>query len=139
MKINYEKDNLSGVNHEGGNFNWPVRFLTSSSIIGDGIENPGGDYLGQIKDLMIDIQKGKIEYAVIEFGGFMGFGEKLFAIPFQALKLSPSRRIFILDRDRHYFEKAPGFDKNHWPETNAHLNEVDNYWGSFMGSNSGGL
>ena len=139
MKINFEKDNLSGVNHEGVNFNWPVRYLAASSVIQDEIENPEGEHLGRIKDLMLDMQKGQIEYVVIEFGGFMGFGEKLFAIPFKALKLSPAKRVFILNRDKKYFEKAPGFDKNHWPETNAHLNEVDNYWGAFMGGNTGGL
>lgn len=139
MKSNFEKDNLSGTNHEGANANWPVKYLTSSSVIGDKIENPSGEHLGEIKDLMLDIHKGEIEYVVIEFGGFMGFGERLFAIPFEALSINQSKRAFILDKDKKYFEKAPGFDKNHWPETNAHLNEVNNYWGSFMGNNTGGM
>lgn len=142
MTANFEKDNSTGKNHEGANVNWPVRFLTASSIIGDQIENSKGEELGKIKDVMLNVHSGKVEYVVIEFGGFMGFGEKLFAIPFQALKLEPGKRKFLLDQEKSYLEKAPGFDKNHWPETNSHhYTDVDSYWGGFMGVNtsSGGF
>jgi len=135
---NFEKDNQTGFNHEGANVNWPIRFLTASSIIGDEVINSEEEHLGKIKDIMLDIRNGKIEYFVIEFGGFLNFGEKLFAIPFGALKVKPGKRAFILDKKKEVLENAPGFDKDHWPETNSHhYASVNTYWGSFMGVNSG--
>jgi sporulation protein YlmC with PRC-barrel domain len=136
---NFEKDNQTGANHEGANVNWPVKFLTASSIEGDEVINGAGETLGKIKDVMLDVRKGTIEYYVIEFGGFLGFGEKLFAIPQAQLHVKPGKRAFILDKKKEDLEKAPGFDQGHWPETNSHhYSQVDSYWGSFMGVNTGG-
>lgn len=132
----FEADNLTGRNHEGQTANTPVRRLTSSSIIGDSVENPEGEDLGKIDELMINLETGTIEYVVLEFGAFLGMGGKLFAIPFKELKLDPVREIFILNRDKDYLKNAPGFDKDHWPETNdpdnysdGYYNNVGTYWG----------
>jgi sporulation protein YlmC with PRC-barrel domain len=137
---NQEQDlaanNMSGQNQEGSNANWPVKILTATSIIGDQIENPRGEHLGKIKDIMIDIHQASIMYVVVEYGGFLGMGEKLFAIPFQIIELDQVNHKFVLDIDQAIFEKAPGFDKNHWPATNSHeyFQGVGSFWGSFMGS-----
>jgi sporulation protein YlmC with PRC-barrel domain len=133
-----ENENASGHNHEGSNVNRPVKVLTASSIIGDNIENTKGEYIGKIKDIMIDIHYGKIEYIVIEFGGLFSFGEKLFAIPFSALKLNTKKEDFVLDIEKEFLKNAPGFNKYHWPETNSHYFDVNAYWGDFMGPNIGG-
>jgi hypothetical protein len=94
--------------------------------------------LGEIKDVMLNLQDGKIEYVVIEFGGFLGIGEKFFAVPFKALALDTGRHAFILRQKKEVLENAPGFDKNHWPETNSHeMDAAYTYWGSFMGPNTG--
>jgi sporulation protein YlmC with PRC-barrel domain len=131
-----EKDNLTGRNHSGPNANRPLKFLTASSVIGDEVENKKGESLGRIKDIMFNIRKGEIEYIVLEHGrGFLGIGEKLFAIPFSALKINPKDQDFILDVENEFLEKAPGFDKRHWPETNGHYADVNQYWGDFMGVN----
>jgi hypothetical protein len=87
---------------------------------------------------MLDIAQGKIEYVVLEYGGFLGIGEKYLAIPYQALTLDTERHAFILNQSTEVLENAPGFDKDHWPETNAHgMSDSSAYWGSFMGSNTG--
>ncbi|HYG38075.1 MAG TPA: PRC-barrel domain-containing protein [Cytophagales bacterium] len=126
----YETDNRTGENQEGPNANRPVRRLTATSIIGDDVENPEGENLGSIKNLMINIDGGSIEYAVLQFGGFLGMGQKLFAIPWREFKLDPLREVFILNRDKDYLKSAPGFDEDHWPETNDHYyNEAYTYWG----------
>lgn len=129
----YEVDNKTGVNHEGKLPNNPARRLTASSIVGDKVKNFIGEDMGTISDLMINVQTGSIEYAVIEFGDFLGIGGKLFAIPFQELVVDPKRDIFILNRDKEYLRQSPGFDKDHWPDTNDHLNsnyfnDVDTYY-----------
>ena len=119
-------ENLTGVNREGAHPNMPLRFLTASSIIGDKVYNDNNEHMGKIEDIMLDITTGKIEYVVIEFGGFLTIGEKYFAIPFNLLKVDPERKAFIFNQSKEMLEKAPGFDLNHWPETNFHAEEK--YW-----------
>jgi sporulation protein YlmC with PRC-barrel domain len=104
----------------------PLKFLTASSIIGDKVHNDKGEHMGKIEDIMIDISTGKIEYVVIEFGGFLTIGEKYFAIPFRLLQVDPANKEFIFNQPKEVLEKAPGFDINHWPETNLHGEE--SYW-----------
>ena len=134
-----EKDNLTGENHEGRHANTPLRFLTASSISADKVYNRAGEKLGDIKDIMIDLQDGKIEYVIIEFGGFLGIGEKYFAVPFRLLEVDTVKEAFIFDQKKGVLENAPGFDKDHWPETNSHeMQQSYTYWGGFMGSNTGG-
>ncbi len=133
-----ENDNLTGTNDTGSKANTPVNYLTASSIIGDVVYNSEDDKLGEIKDIMLNLHDGKIEYVVIQFGGFLGIGEKYFAIPFKVLKLDTSRHAFIFNQKKEVLESAPGFDKDHWPETNSHtMAKYNSYWGGFMGSNTG--
>lgn len=134
---NLEKENTTGHNQLGTNANRPVHVLTASSIIGDNVENKQGESIGKIKDIMLNIQDGRIQYLIIEFGGVMGFGEKLFAIPFALAKVNAKNEDFIMDIKKEYLEKAPGFDKDHWPETNGHYFDVNTFWGSFMGPSTG--
>ena len=137
ISSNLEKENATGQNQQGANANRPVHVLTATSIIGDSVENKQGEKIGKIKDIMLNTQDGRIQYLIIEFGGFMGFGEKLFAIPFAALKLNAKNVDFVLNMEKEFLENAPGFDVNHWPETNSHYFDVNSYWGSFMGPNTG--
>jgi sporulation protein YlmC with PRC-barrel domain len=133
-----ENDNVTGVNDSGKNANTPVKYLTASSLIGNKVHNPEGENLGEIKDVMVNISNGRIEYMIIEFGGFLGIGEKFFAVPFYVLSLDTDRHAFILNQKREVLENAPGFDKDHWPETNSHAMEgTTSYWGGFMGANTG--
>lgn len=121
-----EIDNLTGVNHEGRHPNVPLKYLTATSIIGDKVKNEKGEHMGKIEDIMIDLTSGKIEYVVIEFGGFLTIGEKYFAIPFKLLQVDPENKMFVFNQSKEMLEKAPGFDINHWPETNFHAEET--YW-----------
>ena len=120
------KDDLTGINNEGEQPNIPLKYLTASSIIGDKVHNEKGEHMGKIEDIMIDLSTGKIEYVVIEFGGFLTIGTKYFAIPFNLLKVDPDQNLFRFNQPREILEKAPGFDMSHWPETNFH--EEETYW-----------
>jgi sporulation protein YlmC with PRC-barrel domain len=136
QKEAYELDNRTAVNHEGPDTNKPAERLTATSVIGDRIENPQGEDLGKINNLMINLKSGTIDYVVIEFGSVLGMGGKLFAIPFNELRLDPEKRkrVFILNRDKDYLKKSPGFDKTHWPNTNEHdyFDNVTLYYGSYV-------
>src|SRR5262245_25714035 len=62
------------------------RVMPISTFIGYRVINPVGEDLGKIEDIVIDMDSRQIAYAVLSFGGFLGFGDKLFAIPWEALK-----------------------------------------------------
>ena len=89
------------------------------------------EHLGKIKDIMLDIRQGKIEYYVIEFGGFLGIGEKFFAIPSRLLEIDTEEKVFRFNESKETLSKAPGFDKHHWPETNEHKTAYVTYSYSF--------
>src|SRR5450432_2934657 len=119
-----EKDNLTGSNQGPLLPNLPLKYLTTSSIIGDKVHNEEDEHMGEIKDIMIDITTGRIEYVVIEFGGFLGIGIKYFAVPFSLLRIDAAKKIFIFNQKKEILEKASGFNIDHWPDTNIHLDEV---------------
>jgi hypothetical protein len=86
--------------------------------------------VGSLKEIMIDIPSGRVAYAVLAVGGFLGIGERLFAIPWGALALDEDRKCFILDVDKQRLQNAPGFDKDNWPDM-ADLSwggGVSSYW-----------
>jgi hypothetical protein len=90
--------------------------LSAGTLCGDAVVNPAGENLGKIEELMIDLEQGRVAYAVLSFGGFLGIGNKLFAIPFEALELDAENHRFVLDTPREKLENAPGFDKDEWPD-----------------------
>jgi sporulation protein YlmC with PRC-barrel domain len=95
---------------------YPRRTLSAGTLKGDRVVNGAGEDLGKIDDFMIDLRHGRIAYAVLSFGGFLGMGDKLFAVPWSALRLDQEHRYFVLDVPKERLEKAPGFDKNAWPD-----------------------
>lgn len=90
--------------------------MKASNVIGKKVQNEEGKRLGEIKDLVIDPEEGGINYAVLEFGGFLGMGDKYFAVPWEALQLSDKQDYFILNVNKKDLKTAPGFDKNNWPD-----------------------
>jgi sporulation protein YlmC with PRC-barrel domain len=92
------------------------KVLSGSTICSDRVRNAAGDDLGKIEELMIDINTGRIAYAVLSFGGFLKMGNKLFAIPWEALRLDTVNKEFILNVDKSRLENATGFDKDNWPD-----------------------
>ena len=126
------EDNLTGINHGDLYPNQPLKYLAASSIIGDKVHNEKDEHMGEIKDIMIDLTTGEIDYLIIEFGGFLGIGIKYFAIPFGLLQIDAAKKVFIFSEKKEMLEKAPGFDMEHWPDTNIHFENVHSYW-SFMG------
>jgi sporulation protein YlmC with PRC-barrel domain len=106
--------------------------LSASTLNGTKVENPNGDNLGKLEELMVDLSNGRIAYAVLSFGGILGIGDKLFAIPWDALYVDTRNKVIVLDVDKQSLENAPGFDKDNWPDTSDHawLVNVYNYYGS---------
>ena len=90
--------------------------MGADTLIGDSVVNAADEDLGDIKEIMLDMQTGQVAYAVLSFGGFLGLGDKLFAVPWQALHLDTVNKRFVLDIDKDRMQNAPGFDKDAWPD-----------------------
>lgn len=95
------------------------KVMGCSTLTGDAVRNPEGEDLGKIEEIMLDVPTGSIAYAVLSFGGFLGIGDKLFAVPWDALVLNEDSKCFVLNVSKDRLKDAPGFDKNNWPDMSA--------------------
>lgn len=89
--------------------------MGANTLTGNDVVNKHDESLGDIKEFMLDMRSGHVAYAVLSYGGLMGMGDKLFAVPFNALKLDTVNKRFVLDVDKSRLESAPGFIKDAWP------------------------
>jgi len=89
--------------------------MGTDTLVGNDVYNTAGEDLGDIKEFMVDMASGTIRYAVLTFGGFLGMGDKFFAVPWGALKLDTQNHRFVLNVTKEALKEAPGFDKDHWP------------------------
>jgi sporulation protein YlmC with PRC-barrel domain len=123
---------ILGGESESGNFEGPgPEVMAAGTLTGDEVVNPAGETLGKIESIMLDVRSGRIAYAVLSFGGFLGIGDKLFAVPWQALQLDAENKCFVLDVDKEMLDSAPGFDKDHWPSM------ADPQWAELVHSHYG--
>lgn len=91
--------------------------LSATSLEGNKVVNQSGEDIGKIEDLMIDTSKGSVDYAVLSFGGIMGIGDKLFAVPMERISIDTEKKCCVFNIEKEKLEKAPGFDKDNWPNT----------------------
>lgn len=84
------------------------------------VDNTKGEKLGEIEDIVYDTDTGRVVYAAVSFGGFLGVGDKLFAVPWHALKPEfdsvNNRHHIVMNADKETLKNAQGFDKDHWPD-----------------------
>ncbi len=105
--------------------------LSASTLKGDDVRNDRGEKLGKLEEIMIDLDQGRVAYAVLSFGGFLGLGDKLFAIPWEALEVDTENKEIVLNIAREKLEQAHGFDKDNWPMVTDRewLAEIHAYYG----------
>lgn len=126
--MSQDKGSTPGTHKTSGGAGPDVRkgpgpeLMSATTLVGDDVCNKDSEDIGKIKEIMLDMRNGRVSYAVLSFGGFLGVGEKLFAVPWDALKLDTTNKRFMLDVDKARLESAPGFDKDHWP------NMADSIW-----------
>ena len=114
MKTNYVTRDNFGMYAQTSEGPGPA-LMGANTLLGNDVCNADGDELGDIKEFMIDMATGKIAYAVLSFGGLLGMGDKLFAVPWAALKLDTVNKRFALEVSKATRKDAPGFDQKHWP------------------------
>jgi hypothetical protein len=99
----------------------------AAKIIGMTVQTPAGDSIGAVRDILFD-NNGMATHVVIAYGGALGVGGKLAAVPWStAVSLTKGSRIVV---DRSRLERAPTFEDNKWPDVASRTwsTEVDNYW-----------
>jgi len=108
------------------------RLMGAETLIGNDVVNRQGEDLGDIKEIMLDVGTGSVSYAVLSFGGFLSLGEKLFAVPWKALKLDTENHRFVLDVSNDRLKSAPGFNTDKWPDmADQHwANEIHSFYGA---------
>jgi len=106
--------------------------MGADTLLGEDVVNTQEDSLGDIKEIMIDMRSGQVAYAVLAFGGMLGMGEKLFAVPWQALQLDTVNKRFVLDVDQERLQTAPGFDADAWPDMSdaSWASQVNTFYGT---------
>ena len=88
------------------------RLIPADKVEGTSVYNPQGDKLGSIEDIMIDKISGKVVYADMSFGGFLGMGDKHFPLPWSVLNYDPDKGAYIVDIDKEKLENAPSFARD---------------------------
>lgn len=133
--MNYEQRDTYGMykTYSGSEGRGPgPELMGADTLIGNDVVNHLGEDLGDIKEIMLQVRSGKIAYAVLSFGSFLGLGEKLFAVPWDALTLDTVNKCFVLNVEKERLKNAPGFDKDDWPDMadQTWTNQIHSYYGT---------
>lgn len=130
--MNYEDSDTYGM-YKGNTGGGPgPELMGADTLVGNDVYNHKDEDLGDIKEIMLDMRSGKVGYAVLSLGGFLGMGEKLFAVPWNALTLDTNNKRFVLKVEKDRLKLAPGFDKDKWPNMAdpTWAKEVHAYYGT---------
>ena len=87
----------------------PHALIASDRVEGTVVRRPSGEKIGSIERLMIDKVSGKVAYAVLSFGGFLGLGEKHLPIPWEKMKYDPAIEAYAIDIADDELAKAPSY------------------------------
>lgn len=94
-----------------------------------------GVELGNVAELVVDVQSGRIAFAVVSSGGFLGIGDRLFAVPWQVVEVDRDCRL-VLSVPRKHLDDSAGFDRENWPAMDDPLwtREVHRQFGVHQGT-----
>lgn len=106
--------------------------MAAATLDGNKVLSTDGHEVGKIADIMLDVCTGRVAYAVLSSGGFLGVGDRLYAIPWNTLTLDTDRKCFVLRVSSKHLKDAPGFDQQHWPVMAdvGWAASIHNYYGS---------
>ena len=130
--MSYEDRDIYGMYKRSAGSGPGPTLMGADTLIGNDVYNQKDEDLGNIKEIMLDMRTGRVSYAVLSFGGFLGMGDKLFAVPWNALTLDTKNQRFVLNVEQDRLKQAPGFDKDKWPNMadQAWAKEIHSYYGA---------
>ena len=105
-----------GAHHDASLQGTMEKTTKASDLMGMKVKNSQGETLGSISDMALDLNSGRISYAVLSSGGILGFRDRLYAIPLSALHRGAEDKVLMLDVDKETLQNTPGFVKTAWPE-----------------------
>ncbi len=91
------------------------RLIASNKVEGTNVYNRNDEKLGSIYNFMVDKRSGKVEYAVLQFGGLFGLGSDYYPLPWEILTYEPDQGGYVVDLDKTVLEKAPRYAGNAEP------------------------
>jgi sporulation protein YlmC with PRC-barrel domain len=94
-----------------------VEVMSADTLVGRDVENRQGEDFGEVADLAIDLSSGRIAYVILEYGGWLGLGEKLAVVPWKALKANVNNPLVTMDIDKDKLKTLPSFARGEWPQT----------------------
>jgi sporulation protein YlmC with PRC-barrel domain len=106
--------------------------MSAKRLIGTAVVDAQGKDMGEIKEVVLDLHNGRVHAAVVEFGGFLGIGDKQYAFPASELKPAKERNELMLNVSKERLQEEHGFDKDKWPAMS------DDYWGRISGKAGAG-
>ena len=136
VEMSYEDRDAYGMYVDKGHKGPGPELMGAETLIGNHVHNLKNEHLGEIKEIMLDMRTGKVAYAVMSSGGVLSLGERLFAVPWEALKLDTVHKRFTMDVEKDRIENAPGFDTDNWPNMAEQqwANQIHSYYGTSGGS-----
>jgi len=95
------------------------QIVNANNVIGVDVKNQQNENLGEVEAVMLDKETGQVAYVVLSYGGFLGMGDKLFALPWSVFSYDVSEDCFKIPLDKEKLKNSPGFDKDHWPDMSS--------------------
>jgi len=109
-----------------------TQIVNTEDVIGVEVRNTQGESLGKVEAIMLDKLQGQVAYVVLSYGGFLGMGDKLFALPWSMFSYDNSNDCFVISIDKKKLQNSPGFDKSHWPDMSntTWRTTINSYYGT---------
>lgn len=128
IRPDYSRHEQPDTQHRTNRLNGAAK---ASDVIGMEVKNNQDEKLGKVEDLAVDLETGRIVEVIVSTGGFLGVGDRLTAVPPQALHHDAGQKILQLDANKEKLSGAPEFDMSNWNSASdsSHLTAVYNYYG----------
>ncbi len=106
--------------------------VKANDVVGVDVRNPENENLGNVEAIMLDKYQGTVQYVVLSFGGFLGMGDKFFAMPWEIFSYDDDKDCFVINVDKEKLKNSPGFDKDNWPNMidPSWTKEIHDYYGA---------
>lgn len=106
------------------------KIINANDVVSVEVRNKQDENLGKVEAIMLDKMTGQTAYVVLSYGGFLGMGDKLFALPWSIFSYDTSKDCFTIPLDKEKLKNSPGFDKNHWPDMSSDTwrNSIKSYY-----------
>lgn len=125
----YDASRTDGATDETGNL------IAASKVEGTDVYNRQGETLGSVYDVMLDKRSGKVAYAVMSFGGFLGIGQGYHPVPWGMLEYDENQGGYVVDLNKEQLEGAPSYEDQTNPDWSNpdYTRGIDDYYGSTRG------